>query len=144
MTVTLMPDVEYVLRDFLLAQAEVTAITTQIHKAQLPAGVTWPAVKLTRIVGVSIIETPQQFDESRVQVDVFGGPQRTANRLAETIRSVIARGMTNYIHTDGTITYAYSDPPIYQPDTTITGDQGGPRPRYIVDVTLTSRPPIPA
>ncbi len=144
MTVTLMPDVEYVLRDFLLAQPEVTAITTQIHKAQLPSAVTWPAVKLTRIVGVSIIETPQQFDESRVQVDVFGGPQRTANRLAETIRAVIARGMTNYQHADGTITYGYSDPPIYQPDTTITGDQGGPRPRYIVDVTMTSRPPIPA
>ncbi len=144
MTVTLMPDVEYVLRDFLLAQAEVTAITTQIHKAQLPAGVTWPAVKLTRITGAAVIETPQTFDESRVQVDVFGGPQRTANRLAETIRSVIARGMTNYVHADGTISYAYSDPPIYQPDQSITGDQGGPKPRYIVDVTMTSRPPIPA
>ena len=40
--------------------------------------------------------------------------------------------MTNYQHADGTISYAYSDPPIYQPDTTITGDQGGPKPRYIV------------
>ncbi len=143
MTVTLMPDVEYVLRDFLLAQVEVTAFTSEIHKAQLPAGVTWPAVKLTRIAGSALIETPQTFDSSRVQVDVFGGPQRTANRLAETIRQVIQR-MGNYQHADGTITYAYADPPIYQPDQSITGDQGGPKPRYIVDVTLTSRPPIPA
>ncbi len=143
MTVTLMPDVEYVLRDFLLAQSEVTDMTTQIHKAQLPAGVTWPAVKLTRITGTAIIETPQAFDQSTVQVDVFGGPQRTANRLAETIRQVLQR-MGNYQHADGTISYAYAAPPIYQPDTTITGDQGGPKPRYVVDVTLTSRPPIPA
>jgi hypothetical protein len=143
MPIRLMPDVEYVLRDFLLAQAEVTAITSQIHKAQLPAGVTWPAVKLTRITGQALIESPQTFDESRVQVDCFGGPQRTANRLAETIRSVVNQRMGNYMHADGTISYAYSDPPIYQPDTTITGDQGGPKPRYIVDVTLTSRPPIP-
>src|SRR3954467_15886981 len=142
MTVNLMPDVEYVLRDFLLADADVTAMTTEIHKAQLPAGVTYPCVKLTRIAGAAIIETPQTFDSSRVQVDVFGGPQRTANRLAETIRQVV-NGMANYAHADGTITYAYSDPPIYQPDTTTTGDQGGPRPRYIVDVTITSRPPIP-
>ncbi len=144
MTVTLMPDVEYVLRDFLLAQTEVTTFTSEIHKAQLPAGVTWPAVKLTRITGSPLIETPNQYDESRVQVDVFGGPQRTANRLAETIRSVISARMLNYQHADGTITYGYSDPPIYQPDTELTGDQGGPRPRYIVDVTMTSRPPIPA
>jgi hypothetical protein len=142
MTVTLMPDVEYVLRDYLLASTDVTGFTTEIHKAQLPPRVTWPAVKLTRIAGAAVIETPQTFDSSRVQVDCFGGPQRTANRLAETIRQVVNQ-MANYQHADGTITYAYSDPPIYQPDTTITGDQGGPRPRYVVDVTLTSRPPIP-
>ena len=139
-----MPDVEYVLRDFLLAQSEVTDITTEIHKAQLPTGVTGTSVKLTRISGAALIETPQTFDQSRVQVDCFGGPQRTANRLAETIRQVVCQRMTNYAHADGTITYAYSDPPIYQPDTTITGTQGGPKPRYIVDVILTSRPPIPA
>src|SRR6478609_5033007 len=103
-TVTLMPDVEYVLRDFLLAQSEVTDMTTEIHKAQLPSGVTYPAVKLTRITGLALMESPQTFDQSRVQVDCFGGPQRTANRLAETIRQVVCQRMTNYQHVDGTIT----------------------------------------
>jgi hypothetical protein len=139
-----MPDVEYVLRDFLLAQTEVTDYTTQIHKAQFPTGVTFPAIKLTRIAGSVLIGWPAVLDESRVQVDVYGGPQRTANRLAETIRAVISDRMTNYQHADGTISYGECDPPIYQPDADIKTASGGAQPRYIVDVTMNSRPPIPA
>lgn len=139
MPVSLMPDVEYVLYEWLSAQPEVSdLVADRIYKAALPPDVVWPAVRLTRITGDSIIPYPAVYDESRVQIDVWGEQQRQANRIAETIRSVITLRLNNYNHAEGVIKTADPQPPIYQPDVDATTSKGNPRPRYIVDVVITT------
>ena len=140
MTVTLMPDVEYVFYEFLLVQAEITALVgSRIYKASLPKDPVGPLLKMVRIGGSQLIDVPAVLDESRIQVDCYGGSQREANRLAETLRSVVTERLQFYQHADGQILRAKPDPPLYLPDANWNTERGGPKPRYIVDVTLTSK-----
>lgn len=145
MTVTLMPDVEYVLWVFLSAQSEVTTlVSSRIYRASLPSDPVAPAVKITRVSGDTLVGYPPVYDESRLQLDIYGGTQREANRIAETIRQVATLRLHNYRHADGEIKSCYAEPPIYQPDTEgWATSSGAPRPRYIVDLLVRSRPPSP-
>lgn len=145
MTVTLMPDVDYVLWTFLAAQSEVSALVPGgIWRAAFPSDVTTPAVKLNRVSGDTLVGHPLALDQARIQVDVYGGTQRQANRIAETIRAVATTRLVNYSHADGYLQTCYASPPFYLPDENWPTSQGGPRPRYIVDLVITTRPPRPA
>jgi hypothetical protein len=146
MTVALMPDVEYVLYDYFVNVAtEVAALVSgRIYKAALPPHPQGPLVQLTKIAGRNVIYNPLVLDVSRVQFDCYGGSQRDANRLAETIRSCLDRDMNNYVHADGTIVAAECYPPHYIPDPDWPTDRGGPKPRYMFDCLVTSKLPRPA
>ena len=145
MTVTLMPDVEYVLYNYLSTNSDITAlVSNRVYKAALPRDPIGPLLRLRKVSGRSAIYQPLVMDVSRIQFDCYGGSQREANRLAETVRALLDRDMNNYVHADGTIVGAVCDPPSYQEDLGWTTDRGGPKPRYIFDCLVTSKLPSPA
>lgn len=133
------PDAEKLYVDFLLDQAEVTAICQQSIFTELPAkGKSWPAIRVSRIGGAPDYAVPLWHETARLQVDCFGGPKATAHRLAQTCRAVTAERVAG-THDEAVVQLATFGDLVWLPDDTLTPAQPA-RPRYAFDVSLRIRP----
>ena len=145
MTVTLLPDIERLLSNYLRANSDVTALVgTNIYTVMpknaagdpsksIPAK--FPLVRLTRISGAPIFSLPLRFDQARIQIDCYGGSKQLAWQTAATIAAVIADGFVG-THTEGVVSDAQIGTLQDLPDDTFDPAQ----PRWILDVVITARP----
>jgi hypothetical protein len=135
LTVQLLPDVEKLVIQFLLDQAEVTDICdTEIYSV-LPKEKDWPALRVTRFGGVPVLQRPLYLDAATLQIDAFGGPKRQAWLLAETCRAVMADRLPGS-HDEGQVTNVAFGALAYVPDVTFEPA----KPRYLFTVTVTVHP----
>jgi len=133
--VTLLPDGEALVSGYLRARSEVTDLCGQRVYTELPKDKTFPLVRLVRVGGSPPLDRPLRFDVARIQVDVWGGPKKTARDLAETIRQVLSELPDEDVV--GTVVSAVTYGPFaYLPD----DDFAPAKPRYTFDVELSVHP----
>lgn len=86
--VTVLPDAELAIIQYLRARSEVTALVpgTRITTT-MPSSPTFPLVLVERIGGIASVW--QRLDEAAIQIDVFGGTRFECQRLARTVRACI-------------------------------------------------------
>lgn len=136
MTVTLLPDIEALVSEFLRAQAEIVALVGARVYTALPNTPTWPLVKLVRITGAPVLSRPRVIDAPVVQFDAYGGSKKQAHDLIETVCAVIAERIEG-VHVDyGVVCGVMFGPVSWQPDPSYTPA----RSRYIADATFTIHP----
>jgi len=142
----LLPDVELIVRDHLVGFAEVAAIVGTDAAGEVrvftrlpdppPAG---PFVRLRRLPSPPVRARPLWLDAAAVQLDCYGGGQRQANRLAETVRAALDQ-LADGAVTEGVATGVDQGAMGYLPDPDLLTERGGARERYIVDVTVYTHP----
>lgn len=131
----LLPDAEQVVTAYLRGVAAVTAIAAGRVYTVFPAQAgNEPLVVVQRIGGTPPFSQPLVLDAAQLQLDVYGGPKKTAHDLAATIRSVLCALESQHVGVAGVVFGAFR----YLPDETFNP----PRPRYLLDVTVTVRAPI--
>lgn len=135
MPLTLLPDVEALVSQFLRGRSEVSDLCGQRVYTELPKEKTFPLVRLVRIGGVPPIDRPLRFDEARLQVDTWGGPKKTAHDLAETIRQVLVY-LPDETLTDAVVTAVRFGSLAYLPD----DDFAPAKPRYTFDAAVWAHP----
>lgn len=138
MDLVLLPDVEALLSVFWRAQPEMAAFGMFIG-TELPRSPTFPALRLTRFSGAPTIDLPLWLDAAQVQVDVWGGPKRTANRIAETARATAAARLVG-VHDEGVVTQVRMGELRWQPDDDVQPADGVARPRYLFSMTVRAHP----
>lgn len=134
---TTLPDAELLVTAFLRQEESVTSQVGDNIFTELPGGFSaWPAVRVVRIGGSPAFQ-PLVLDQPLVQVDVWGGPKRTAVQVAEAIRSALAERLPFVLPTVGTLggverfgSLRYSPDPTYDPA----------RPRWTFEAVLVTRP----
>lgn len=135
MTVTLLPDIERLLTDFLRAQPEVTTIVGNRVYTEIPDNPTFPLVRARRVGGFPTLHRPLYIDAPLVQVEGYAATKGAARLLAETCRAVLAERAEGG-HATGVVADVTFGALIWLPDEDFTP----PKPRYIADATLTVRP----
>lgn len=136
MSVRLLPDAEQVVIDYLRGHADVMAqVGTRVFW-QLPAGVTFPAVLVTRLGGRPVIE--EHLDAARIQVDVLGGTKKQCWTAAETIRAALVQAR-HATHPLAVVTDVETESaPAWLPDRV---KEGAPdRPRYVASYLIYLHP----
>jgi hypothetical protein len=140
-TLSLIPDVEQLLWEFLRADADVTALvdpTRIVGHTPPDTGAAW--VRIRRIGGIPPFERPFVLDQARVQFDVYGGTKSQAYRLAATIRAACSARLVG-AHSEGVVTGMQWLTLLYLPDEDVETQGGGPRPRYVFDMLPYIKPP---
>lgn len=132
----MLPDAELLTTAFLRQDDAVLAKVADEIYTELPARHdTWPAVRVTRIGGAPAFQ-PLVLDEPLLQIDVWGGPKRTALQAAETIRSALSERTPFTLPGTGTLAVERFGSLRYLPDETYSPA----RPRWTFDVVLATRP----
>lgn len=135
MTVTLLPDIERLLTDFLRAQSEVSTIVGARVYTEVPDNPTFPLVRCRRVGGFPALSRPLQVDRPLVQIEGYAATKGAARLLTETCRAVIAERIEG-VHDTGVVAGVTFGALLWLPDEDFTK----PKPRYIADATLTVRP----
>lgn len=134
MTVVLLPDVEALVVGFLLDSTDISDICGKQVYSVLPNTKTWPAVRVTRFGGVPRTQRPLYLDRASLQVEAFAGPKKTAWRLADTCRQVLAELPGG--HDEGVVSAADFGGLAFVPDTEFTPIVN----RYLFTVDVTCHP----
>jgi hypothetical protein len=82
--VAILPDVVKLVVD-ILDSAGISLIGTRVYGFELPATPTYPAVRILRLGGSSVVD--DWLDGARIQVDVFGGTAEQAWDATAAVRS---------------------------------------------------------
>lgn len=135
MTVTLLPDIERLLTDFLRAQAEVTTIVGNRIYTEIPGAAMFPLVRVRRVGGFPTLSRPLYIDAPLVQIEGYAATKGAARLLTETCRAVLAERSEGG-HSTGVVADVRFGALLWLPDDDFTP----PKPRYIADATLTVRP----
>lgn len=131
------PDVVKLVVAFLRAQTEVTALIAAAQiRGQVGDNPTFPLVRVTRITDTGAVPEPPLLDQVQVQIDVWGGNNRQAERLAATIKAALVWRIPNHSNDEGVVTKAVTRGMSNSPDDAFTP----PRERYIVLADLWTRP----
>lgn len=96
MALTVLPDVELLAVAWLQAHEEI-----DVHVGtEIPAGPTWPVVRVIRIGGSPAVR--QWLDVARLQVDVYATTKQAAHVLARLVQAALhdLRG----VHDEGVVT----------------------------------------
>ena len=100
-----MSDVISAIRQILLRDAEVKAITKQIFSDHLPQSITGPSVVLWSIGGESeeAVEKPLGFEINLVQTDCYAATRGTSMELWKAVRRALNgyRGVVEGVRIDG-------------------------------------------
>jgi len=142
----LLPDLELLVRNYLAASAPIIALVgvdanaeTQVytrHPSPPPAGA---YVRLVRLLSPPLRRSPLWLDAGAVQLDCYGGSQRTANRLAETVRQQLD-ALPAATLAEGVIAGVDHGAFGYLPDPDQLTARGNARERYIVGATIYAHP----
>lgn len=100
----LLPDAPELLYEFLVGQDEITTLVgTDVYR-NFPAGFDgWPAIRLTHFSTSPITQRPLWLALEAIQVEAFGGPQKTASTIARTCMAVMAERLPGE-HENGVVT----------------------------------------
>ena len=141
MVVTIPLDVEAVTSAYLRADAAVTALVADRVYTAIPAKAVYPLVRILRIDS-GPIDTghPLVLEEVDLQIDVFGGSKKESLRIAETARGTLYEmvGLSND-GADGNGVGVVADIVRSGVGYLEDPDQQPPRPRYVVQATVTTR-----
>lgn len=138
MTVTLLPDIERLVSNYLRSNADVTALVGQHVYTVLPkdASAKFPLVRLTRVTGGPLFSQPLRYDEAHLQVDCWGGSKLVAWQTAATIAAVLAEGGLIGTQAEGVVVNVEVAGLQDLPDDSFDP----PQPRWVLDVNVTARP----
>lgn len=135
MTVTLLPDSEALLSQFLRDQDEIEALVGDRVYTVIPNEPTWPLLKLTRVAGAPVLSRPLRIDAPTLQLDAYANTKAAAHTLMATARAVIAERIEG-VHSLGVVSGAIFGSMSWLPDPSYSPA----RARFTGDVTLTVHP----
>lgn len=130
----MIPDIERELSAYLRADGAVAALVDDRVYTIVPAGPTFPLVRLTRIGGAPARPHLLYHDVAEIQLDCYADRKAEAQTLAETVREALA-AMPG-VHGTAVVTAVRFGRLQYLPD----GTFDPARPRYIADVTIHHHP----
>lgn len=141
----MLPDTERLLSKYLRAHAAVAALVGDRVYTAFPAQAGGePLVLLQRAGGTPPLSHPLVVDEVQVQIDCYGGTKAQAWTLAATVLDALD-ALEGYVDTQlGSVSAVRLGAVRWMPDDRIMTASDRSRPRYIADVTLTTRPALPA
>jgi Protein of unknown function (DUF3168) len=133
-----MPDVVRILVSFLRAQPEVVALVGDNVRGELPPKQSFPAIRVTRIGSEPVVSLPHELDLVNVQLDVWGGNDRQAERLAAVVSALLTsdRLAPGYADDEGEIHHVRAGTFFGDVDDAMTP----PRRRYVATFDLYVRP----
>lgn len=137
MSLRLLPYTLQLLSEFLRDQDEITALVGEDVYTVFPAKFdSWPAVRLTHFNSTPITQHPLWLVMDSIQVEAFGGPQKTASTIARTCMAVMDLRLATTAHAEGVVTgvnffgFRTDHDPTYQPA----------KPRSLFVANIFSRP----
>lgn len=137
MTVTLLPDAERIVSEYLRSRSEITALVGSRVFTEVPKRETdrvFPLVRLSR-VGGGPTGSPLHLDRALISFDVWGGTKYEARQIAATIAAVLDE-ISNYSAHGGYSAGSSPGPLRYLLD-----DSFEPaKPRYVLDAVVYFRP----
>lgn len=140
MTTILLPDVERLVSSYLRADAAVAALVGDhvytVFPAQAGSG---PLVLVQRIGGFPPLSHPLVVDEAQLQIDAYGGGKALAWAVLATVLAAFD-DLQGLVRPEGSVAAVRQGAVRWQPDDTFKPA----RPRFVADVTLTTRPAPPA
>jgi hypothetical protein len=135
----LLPDVEAIVSAYLRSRPRVVAIVgDRVYGAFPSKAGPEPIVLVQRVGGIPPLSQPLVVDEADLQLDAWGGPKALARELADTCRAELA-SLEGTEQPGGIIGAVRFGALRWLPDETFSP----PRPRYVFDVTLTTRASYP-
>jgi len=137
--ITVLPDDELALIQFLRTVPEVTALVpAERITAQLGPQPTYPAVLIHRVGGTAATEPGRWLDWASLQVDVYGPADRRACKaLAQTVRAAVL-AIANDTVDEGVLCSASEEvPPQWLPDNTLSNP---PLPRFTARYRIVLHP----
>lgn len=138
-----LPDVEVLVVQFLLDQADVDDICGEQVVTTLPKdNKTFPAVRVAQFDDRLVTTQPLHVVRTSLQIDAWGGPKRLAKKLAETCRAALHASLRG-VHDEGVVTGIATSGMRYLPDPSVPTENGAERPRWLFVATVTSHP-LPA
>lgn len=132
-TVYVLPNIEAIVVDFLLATPEVNTIDDRIVTV-VPARPVFPLIRVTRIGG-NPTSRLLWLDQATLQVDVWGGPKNTARDIAETARAHLSASLPGP-HDGGAVTAVEVGGLTWLPDESYDPA----KPRYSFDLAVYYHP----
>lgn len=135
MTVTLLPDIERLLSQFLRDQDEIDTLVDDRVYTALPKDPTWPLLLVRRVAGAPRLSRPLHVDAPIVQLDAYADTKAAAHELMATARAVIAERVEG-THALGVVSGVTFGSMSWLPDPSYTPA----RPRFVGDMTLTVHP----
>lgn len=136
MTDLRLPDVERLVSSYLRTRLAVVGIAGERVYTAFPAQASdEPLVLVQRIGGTPPLSHPLVVDEAQLQVDAYGGPKLVAWELMAAVLAAFDE-LEGQVRPEGTVSAVRQGAIRWQPDETFTPW----RPRYVADVTLTTRP----
>jgi hypothetical protein len=135
----LLADVERIVSDALRADPDVVALVEQ------RVFTTWPhaqpneakkaLVIVTRIGGGPAFPRPLALDAADLQLDAYGGRKHASWKLAATVCDALVK-LVDTVHEHGVVHGVEITAMRYVPDPSFSP----PRPRYVIDVSITTSP----
>lgn len=134
--IPLLPDVESVVCAYLRSSARVAAVVdpNRVYTAFPARAGGAPLVLVQRVGGTPPLSIPLVVDDALVQLDAYGGTKRQAELIAATCRAELS-AMAGTVQPDGVVAGVSFGAYRYLPDETFRPS----RPRYVLDVTITTR-----
>ena len=129
----LVPDAERIVSAFLREQPRMQALVGDRIYTAFPAKAGSGALLLIqRVGGLPPLSVPFVVDSAELQLDAYGGPKAAAHELARTAQAELV-ALQGQVRPEGVVSAIALGVMSWQPDEAYDP----PRPRYLVDVTVT-------
>jgi hypothetical protein len=130
----LLPDAERLVSAFLRERPRMQALVGDRIYTAFPAQEDGrsPLLLIQRVGGTPPLSQPLVVDAAELQLDAYGGPKATAHELAATARAELT-ALEGLVRPEGVVSAVRFGVLSWQPDETFPP----PRPRYLLDVTVT-------
>jgi Protein of unknown function (DUF3168) len=130
-----LPDVERLVSSYLRSSAKVAGVVADRVYTAFPAQASGePLVLVQRIGGTPPLSHPLVVDEAQLQVDVYGGTKAAAWVVLAAVLAALDE-LEGAVLPEGYVSAVRQGAIRWQPDETFDPW----RPRYVADVTLTTR-----
>lgn len=135
MSVTLLPDIEALVSQFLRDQAEIVTLVDDRVYTEIPNTPTWPLLRLQRVAGGPVLSRPLWVDAAVVQFDAYGGSKAQAHTLIQTARAVVGERLEG-THVLGVVSGVTFGSLSWLPDSSYSPARN----RYVADMTVVVHP----
>lgn len=131
MALPILPDCEALVSAYLRGHEDITALVGDRVYTRIPRTADWPLIRLWRVGGGPVYNSPLFLDKSLIQIDAFGGSTSQARTLGATAMAVLAKmpGAVPNITSVEFGAFASDEDDAFDP----------PKPRYRFDVSVSAR-----